>query len=257
VRVAAEGGEALDEVVDLVVGEGEAEGLVGFDEGGAALGEHGDGGEGLRRRVAEKYVEGREVGEHDLRHAVVEARGERGALGGGRRGAAEVDPVGDGALDAFNFFEAADARDVGGFRGPGRDGARSGRDDLEEALGLVGFAVGTVGQQLFQNGALFGGELGGELGDMDERGGDVLDGEAGGLEVLDELLRAEVGEGGSAAEDKHVRRRENEPPLRSNSRLFGSTASGPCQEYVFGKRRRGGVAVRKNEKGRSIGDRPW
>ena len=77
VGVAAEGGEALDEVVDLVVGEGEAERAVGFDEGGAALGEHGHAGQRARGLVAEQDFAGGEVVEHDLGHAVVELCGNR------------------------------------------------------------------------------------------------------------------------------------------------------------------------------------
>ena len=88
VGVAAEGGEGLDEVVDLVVGEGEAERAVGFDEGGAAPGEHGHAGQRARGLVAEKDAAGGEVVEHDLGHAVVQARRQRSALrrlGDGRR----------------------------------------------------------------------------------------------------------------------------------------------------------------------------
>ena len=72
VGVAAESGEGPDQVVDLVVGEGEAERAVGFDEGGAAPGEHRHAGQRTRGLVAEEGGAGGEVVENDLGHAVVE-----------------------------------------------------------------------------------------------------------------------------------------------------------------------------------------
>ena len=76
VGVAAERGEVFNEVVDLVVGEGEAKRAVGFDEGGAAPGEHGHAGQRARGLVAEEGFASGEVAEDDLGHAVVQPSGE-------------------------------------------------------------------------------------------------------------------------------------------------------------------------------------
>jgi hypothetical protein len=46
VRIAAEPGEGGDQVVDLILGKGEAQRRIGGDQGGAALGEHRYGGRG-------------------------------------------------------------------------------------------------------------------------------------------------------------------------------------------------------------------
>ena len=74
VRVAGERGEGLDEIVDFVVGESEAEGTVCGDEGGAALGEDRDARHWAWLLVAEKHVARGEFGEDDLRHAVAQLR---------------------------------------------------------------------------------------------------------------------------------------------------------------------------------------
>ncbi len=71
--VAADGGEVFYKVVDLVVGQGEAEGGVGGDESGAALGEDGDGSERLGGGAGEEGGAGVEGVEDDLGHAVGEA----------------------------------------------------------------------------------------------------------------------------------------------------------------------------------------
>ena len=125
VRVAAEGGEGGDEVVDLVVGEGEAEVLVGGDEGAAAGGEHRNGVHRARLLLAEERGAGIEITEDGFRHAVVEfgAEGfELGGVEGGKRkgdgGTIELDGVGDHAFEALDGRQAAEARDVGGFGRP-------------------------------------------------------------------------------------------------------------------------------------------
>ena len=76
VRVAFEVGEGFDEVIDFVVGEGEAEGLIGGDERGAAFGEHGHAGHRAGRLVAEERGAGVEVFQDDLGHAIGELRGQ-------------------------------------------------------------------------------------------------------------------------------------------------------------------------------------
>ena len=73
VGIAAEGLEVFDQVVDLVIGEGEAEGAVCLDQRGSALRENGHAGHGARSGVMKKSIAGGDVAENDLRHAVVEA----------------------------------------------------------------------------------------------------------------------------------------------------------------------------------------
>ena len=140
VGVASEGGEGFDEVINLVVGEGEAEGGVGFDKGGAAFSEHGHAGHGGGRGVAEEGGAGVEGVEDDLRHAVVEFAVDGGELCGGEDGerfgeggVVYRDGELDDALDAFDGGEATDVGDVGGFGRPRGNGAGAGGDDLDHA----------------------------------------------------------------------------------------------------------------------------
>ena len=203
VGVAFEAGEGVDEVVDFVVGEGEAEGRVGLDEGGAALGEDGDAGHRARLLVAEEGVAGVEVGEDDLRHAVVELGAEDGVFVGVEDGGAEIDSVGDDAFDALDINEAADVGDVGGFGGPRGNGAGAGGDNLREAGDGDGAAPRTVGEEFFEDLAMGGGEVVGQLRDVDELGGNGARGQTGGDEVVEQFVKTETGEGGGAAEDQH------------------------------------------------------
>ena len=76
VRVATEGGEGGDEVIDLVLGEREAEGGVGGDEGGAAFGEHGHARHWAGGGVGEKNREFVQRAEDFLRHPVVDEGGD-------------------------------------------------------------------------------------------------------------------------------------------------------------------------------------
>ena len=106
VRVTAERGERVNEVVDLVVGEGEPEELVGGDECGAAGGEDWDALHRARCLVAKQRGAGLEFAENRLRHAIVEFGAQRLELSGSERGrrafgvGGELDRVSDDAFDA-------------------------------------------------------------------------------------------------------------------------------------------------------------
>ena len=175
VRIAAEGREGLDEIIDLVSGESEAERAVGLHERGATARDERDARQRPRLFVAEERGARSEVGIDDLGHAVVEPGGElRPQLGSkveGRRSKVrvaltfdgrlssfdfEVDGVGDDALDALDRGEAADVRDVGGLGGPWRNGARARRDDLHQSVDHCGGAARAVGQEFFEDGVIFG-----------------------------------------------------------------------------------------------------
>src|SRR5690606_6404502 len=238
VGVASKGLETCFEVIDLVVGEGEAEGLVGGFEGGAAFGEHGNARHGAGRLVAEEGGAGVEVFKDDLGHAVVEFGGDGGELVGVERGLGG-DGVGDDALDAFEVGQAADVGDVGGLGGPGGNGAGAGGDDQGLSVEVGGGAAGAVGEEFFEHVLLVGGEVGGEFGDVHKPGVDGADGQAGGGQVGEQFVEAKFGEGGGAAEDQHGQRRKRE--LRHGRPAFGDRENG----RIF--RRAGGRACRARE----------
>ncbi len=116
---------------------------------------------------------------------------------------AEIERVGDDALDAAHGGEAADLRDVGGLGGPGGQGAGAGGDDLDEAGDGGGGAAGAVGEQFFQHGAVGRGKVAVGLREVDKFGADGAHGEAGALQILQEFLQAERREGRRAAENQH------------------------------------------------------
>ncbi len=95
--------------------------------------------------------------------------------------------------------------DVGGLGGPGRDGAGAGSDDLHEAGDRALGAARAVGEQFFQDGVLLGAQLGGQLRDVHEPGGQGADGKTGGGEVGAQFFQAKRREGGGAAEGQHGR----------------------------------------------------
>ena len=203
IRVASEGGEGLDEVVDLVVGESETEVNIGGDQGGAAGGEDRHTVERTRWLVAEECSAGGEVTEDDLGHAVVQFGGERLVLGSGEwrkretgGGFAEVDGEGDDAFDALDGGKPAEVGDIGGFRGPRRNRARAGRDDLHEAGDGRSGAPWAVSEEFFEDELVLGGEGGGQFGDVHELGAQRADGKTGGDQIVEQFLESERREGG-------------------------------------------------------------
>ena len=122
VRVALETVEGVDQIVDLVFGQGQAQLGVGLLQRGAAATKNVDGGQRLRLGVAEQTGSLLEVGQHDLGHAVMQ--GVRNQLG---FGFAELagDVEGDTAFQALDLAQAAVAGDVAGLARPRRDGAET------------------------------------------------------------------------------------------------------------------------------------
>ena len=77
---------------------------------------------------------------------------------------------------------------------------------MREAGDGGGGAAGAVGEEFSEDVALGGGEFTGEFRDVNEVGGDGADRQAGGDEVVEELVETEFGESGGAAEDQHGRK---------------------------------------------------
>jgi hypothetical protein len=136
-RISPGGEEELEQVIEFVVGQREAEPRVGFNEGVPAAGQEVDEGERLRRDVAKEVAGLREVVENGFQHAIMEQGGD--AFPGRRQdlAAAAVDAVGDAALDPLDHLQAAVVGDVGRFRRPRRDGPDAWRDEEEIAACLA------------------------------------------------------------------------------------------------------------------------
>ena len=85
VRVTPKVREGPSEIIDLVLREREAERAVGLHERGASLRAQRDRGEGARLLAPEEGGAGFDVGEHRLRHSVVQARADSVGHPGRRR----------------------------------------------------------------------------------------------------------------------------------------------------------------------------
>jgi hypothetical protein len=203
--VAPQAGESFDEVVDLVLGQRQAEAGVGGHQGLAAAGLHVDLRHRLGRQFAEQAGRLRDGGEHRFGHAVVQRNGhgrqrvafDRGRLADQRR--LELQVVLGHALDPAQR-QAAVVGDVGGLGGPGRHGAQARRDDHRGArLGrrLEGLAVG---QQRGE--AVMAGRIERGVGDhqVQETGRNALDARLDGLQLRQQLPRAEIAECAAALE---------------------------------------------------------
>ncbi|MND85833.1 hypothetical protein D3C80_777720 [compost metagenome] len=202
VGVAAQFIEALHQVVDLVLGQGQAELDVGLLQRGAAAAEDVDHGQRLGLGMAEQAGGLFLAGQHQLGHAVMQAAGDQLGVGLGEL-AAHV--VGDTALEALNLGQAAVAGDVGGLARPGRNGAEARHHQEHPAAGLLHRHTGAVleqaGQDLFLLPAEHASHLGevGELGVESADGGDLLG------QLLEQFAVAKSGKGGSTAQDQHLR----------------------------------------------------
>ena len=152
--ITAEHGVGVDEIVDLVGREREAQFGVGARERRAAVAGQRDVGERPRRRLREepRRLFGRR--EHRLGHAIVQRATQRGLVGDDARHG-----VPDAPLDAPHAAEATDARDVGRLRRPRRDRAEPRHDEQpSRAPAGASFArrARPVGQQPLEHAPLFG-----------------------------------------------------------------------------------------------------
>ncbi len=202
VRVAPQFAEALQQVVDLVLGQGQAQLDVGLLQRGATAAKHVDGGERAGLRMAEQLGGAFQAVQHQLGHAVMQAGGD---LLGVALGQFALHIVGNAALQPVDLRQAAVAGDVGGLARPRRDGAEARHHQEQPSAGLLHRHARAVFQQPRQHLLLVGGERAGDVGEMRELS--VQPGN--GRYVLGQLLKqfavAESGKGGSAAQDQHCR----------------------------------------------------
>ena len=136
-RVASGAHERLEQVVDLVGRQREAQLAIGRLERGAPVATDRDVLHRLARQRREEGGRVRRVEQRRLGHPVVKGRGERRELGrlellaadqARQQAAAGLDAEFDAALDAAHAGHPAVVRDVGGLAGPGRHGAQPRND---------------------------------------------------------------------------------------------------------------------------------
>lgn len=202
VRVAPQFAEALQQVVDLVLGQGQAQLDVGLLQRGATAAKHVDGGERAGLRMAEQLGGAFQAVQHQLGHAVMQAGGD---LLGVALGQFALHIVGNAALQPVDLRQAAVAGDVGGLARPRRDGAEARHHQEQPSAGLLHRHARAVFQQPRQHLLLVGGERAGDVGEMRELSVQPGNGRYVLGQLLEQFAVAESGKGGSAAQDQHCR----------------------------------------------------
>jgi len=194
-RVAAQAREGGDEVVDLVVGQGEAERRIRGHQRRAALPQHVD----MRQRRGHLHFEqprrGFALEGHALGHAVVQQRGHGSALvvgkglGCGHQARLQREPEFGHAFDTVHRQPAV-ARDVGGLAGPRRHRAQARHHHHQLAGADTGVGRAVV-QQALQAVQLSAQRCGVESRPVHEARGHRGDARAGGLQTRQQGLGAE------------------------------------------------------------------
>ncbi|MNN44425.1 hypothetical protein D3C81_1587160 [compost metagenome] len=167
VRVALEALEGVDQVVDLVFGQGQAQVDVGLGQGVTAAGQDVHRGHRLGLGVAEQVSCLLQLGQHALGHAVVKFGGDQCGVSVAQ-GAGNV--VGDAALQALDRLQAAVVGDVAGLAGPGRNGAQARHDQEQAAARLLYRHARAVLEQTAQHLLLVGGQLAVDIGEVGKFG---------------------------------------------------------------------------------------
>ncbi len=191
--------ESVDEVFDLVFGQGQAPLLVGSFQRSAATAQHVHKLHRLCGQGVEQLLSFCACSKHRLGHAVVQQRGDLRGLLCAQLGLAteqaglHLDTELGHALHA-EHVQAAVAGNVGGLGGPRRDRAQTGRDDESRtfASARIGVAIRQQGRQTLR---LLGGRggLGGDK--MHKSGGDTRDLGVNSDQIGQELLGAERAQG--------------------------------------------------------------
>ena len=153
-RVAPQTGKGIQQVVDLVLRQRQAEPDVGLLQRGAPCAQHID--RLIRRRlmVREQLFGLLQLAEDGFHHAIVQQRGELAPLGFRQLGRLDVER--QAAFQPQHLLQTAVVGNIGGFGRPGRNGARTRRNQQQPAFGSVFGERRTVLEQTLKLGVFFG-----------------------------------------------------------------------------------------------------
>ncbi len=201
-RVALQADEGVDQVVDFVFSQGQAQLGVGFFQRGAAATQHVDRGQGLGFGVAEQAGSLFEVAQDDLGHAVVQCVGDQLGFSVAEL-ASHIE--GNAALDTLDLGQAAVASDVAGLARPGRDGAETWQHQEQTTGRLLDRNAWTVLQKARKHLLFVAGQVAGNFGEVSEFSIQATDSRNLLAQLLKELAVAKGRKGRSAAQDQHLR----------------------------------------------------
>ena len=202
--VALQLGESINQVIHLVVGQGQAKRLVGRSQSGPTTAQHIH----LRHRrglFLIKQLVGRcTLKHHAFGHAVVQQVGNLLQLrvwqtGLAQQGRFQYQGVFNQSFDAFDL-QPAIARNVGGFGGPRRDRSKTRRDQYLHAItvagiGRKGLAIREQIGQARLHGAVYGFICPHQV---HKPGADLTNPAMDDLQFWQQLLNAKVAQGASA-----------------------------------------------------------
>ncbi len=199
--VAAQPLEAFHQVVDLVIGQGQAQFDVGLLQRGLAATEDVHPVEGLGLGVVEQLCGGLDAVQCLLGHAVVQQRPDLLQVVAAQL-AGNV--IGDTPLKAVDHAQAAVVGDVRGLARPGRDGAEARHYQHQTAIGLFHRYRGAILEQPVQHRLILLGQLTGQVGKMHEfsvhssHAGNLL------LQTCQQLVAPEIGKDWGSTQYMHV-----------------------------------------------------
>ncbi|MNX82168.1 hypothetical protein D3C86_1138850 [compost metagenome] len=202
VRVALQADEGVDQVIDLVFGQGQAQLGVGFFQRGAAATQHVDRGQGFWLGVAEQAGGLFEVAQDDLGHAVVQTVGDQLGFSVAEL-AGHVER--DAALQALDFRQATVTGDVAGLARPRRDGAETRQHQKQTTGRFLYRNAWTVLQKARKHLLFVAGQDAGNFGEVSEFSIQATDSRNLLAQLLKEFAVAKGRKGRSAAQDQHLR----------------------------------------------------
>ena len=126
-RIALNAAEVLEQIIDLVFGQGQAQFSVGLFQGFVTTREDVHRAECLRRVMMEERLCFEHAVEHRFGHAVMKQRQQRGVA----LGAAPIDRIRDAALNADDLVETTLMGNVGGLGRPRRNRSETGHDHMQ------------------------------------------------------------------------------------------------------------------------------
>ncbi len=201
-RIAAQALEALHQVIDLIVRQGQAQLPVGHHQRLAATGE--DIHAGLRRwlLLLEQTAGLLQLRHHGFHHPIVQQLGDGRVI---RVAKFTVYIERCSALQATNLSQTAVAGDIRRLRCPGRNGAGTGHHQKQLAVVTrLGFRFGAIGQQLGQRLLLVVRQGTVQVGKVHIFGAQASNGGNPGLQAGQEFFGAERRKCGGAAQNQHV-----------------------------------------------------
>jgi len=201
-RVTAQTVEGIDQIVDFVFGQRQAQLDVGFFQRGATATQHVNRSQRLGFGVTEQTGSLFQVTQHDLRHAVMQCSGYQFSIsvaeltGNVKRNA---------AFQALDFSQATVTGNVASLAGPRGDGAKPRQHQEQSATRLLDRHAWAVLQETSQYLLFIAGQLTGGIGKVGEFSIQTSDSRNLEAQLCKEFAVAKGRKGRSAAQDQHLR----------------------------------------------------